>query len=114
MNQLAQRDCAPISGKEPRMTDLEIRQAMVDAPGWKVIEENGEKRLQRSFAFPDFAKALAFTDTIGQMAEAQNHHPSLLTEWGMVTITWWTHKVHGLHINDFIMAAKTNQAFTDA
>jgi 4a-hydroxytetrahydrobiopterin dehydratase len=46
---------------------------------------------------------------VGEVAEAEDHHPALLTEWGKVTVTWWTHAVKGLHRNDFIAAAKTDQ-----
>jgi len=57
---------------------------------------------------PELADALAFTNRVGALAEAEGHHPALLTEWGRVTVTWWTHKIRGLHRNDFIMAAKTD------
>ena len=63
--------------------------------------------LERLFHFPSFADALAFTNRVGAIAEDEGHHPALLTEWGQVTVTWWTHKIRGLHRNDFIMAAKT-------
>jgi len=66
------------------------------------------RRLERVFTFPDFAAALAFTNRVGATAEAEDHHPALLTEWGRVTVTWWTHSIKGLHRNDFIMAARTD------
>jgi 4a-hydroxytetrahydrobiopterin dehydratase len=78
-------------------------------PDWQVVEREGIPRLERVFSFPNFATALAFTDRVGALAEAEGHHPALLTEWGRVTVTWWTHKIGGLHRNDFIMAAKTDQ-----
>jgi 4a-hydroxytetrahydrobiopterin dehydratase len=68
--------------------------------------------LEKVYAFPDFAKALAFTNRVGELAESENHHPAILTEWGRVTITWWTHKIKGLHRNDFIMAARTDEIRT--
>ena len=61
------------------------------------------------YPFPDFAQALAFTQKVGELAEEERHHPALLTEWGRVTVAWWTHKIRGLHRNDFIMAAKTDR-----
>ena len=76
------------------------------------MEQDGIKRLERVFKFPDFAQALAFTDKVGELAEAEGHHPAILTEWGKVTVTWWTHKVKGLHRNDFIMAAKTDPLYS--
>ena len=66
------------------------------------------RRLERAFTFSDFAAALAFTNRVGAAAEAEGHHPALLTEWGRVTVTWWTHAIRGLHRNDFVMAAKTD------
>jgi 4a-hydroxytetrahydrobiopterin dehydratase len=71
------------------------------------------KRLERSFKFPDFARALAFTNRVGALAEAEGHHPSILLQWGRVTVTWYTHKIKGLHRNDFIMAARTDVAFRE-
>jgi len=75
---------------------------------WSVVDRDGIARLERVFTFPDFAAALAFTDRVGALADAQRHHPALLTEWGRVTVTWWTHAIRGLHRNDFVMAAKTD------
>jgi 4a-hydroxytetrahydrobiopterin dehydratase len=73
------------------------------------VERKGTKRLERTFKFENFAQALSFTNKVGEQAEEEGHHPALLTEWGKVTVTWWTHKIGGLHRNDFIMAAKTDE-----
>ena len=70
----------------------------------------GILQLERVFTFSDFAQALAFTNKVGALAEEAGHHPAILTEWGKVTVTWWTHKIGGLHRNDFIMAARTDHA----
>jgi 4a-hydroxytetrahydrobiopterin dehydratase len=75
---------------------------------WMVVEKDGVQQLVREFTFKDFAQALAFTNRVGAIAEEAGHHPALLTEWGRVTVSWWTHKVRGLHRNDFVMAAKTD------
>jgi 4a-hydroxytetrahydrobiopterin dehydratase len=75
-----------------------------------VLERAGIPRLERVFEFPDFARALTFTNRVGALAEAEGHHPALLTEWGKVTVTWWTHAIRGLHRNDFVMAARTDRA----
>ena len=83
-------------------------------PEWQIIERDGVKQLERVFQFPDFVQALAFTNRVGAIAEAEGHHPALLTEWGKVTVTWWTHKIKGLHRNDFIMAAKTDEVYAAA
>lgn len=102
----------PPKGDEPTVNSQEQTEFLRQIPEWKVIEQEGEKRLQRVFKFKNFAQALAFTDQVGRLAEEQDHHPALLTEWGQVTVTWWTHKIGGLHRNDFIMAAKTDQVYT--
>ena len=79
-----------------------------DVPEWNVVERDGIRRLERVFPFPDFATALTFTNRVGALAESEGHHPALLTEWGRVTVTWWTHAIGGLHRNDFVMAARTD------
>jgi 4a-hydroxytetrahydrobiopterin dehydratase len=78
-------------------------------PDWNIEVRDGVMQLERSYAFPDFIQAIAFTNKVGEIAEAEGHHPALLTEWGKVTVTWWSHKIRGLHRNDFVMAAKTDQ-----
>jgi 4a-hydroxytetrahydrobiopterin dehydratase len=67
--------------------------------------------LERSFQFPDFVEALAFTNRVAEKAEQVGHHPDILTQWGTVTVTWWSHKIKGLHRNDFIMAANTDALY---
>lgn len=66
-------------------------------------------QLERPFTFRNFKQALAFTNRIGELAEEAGHHPALLTEWGKVTVTWWSHAIKGLHKNDFILAARTDE-----
>ena len=75
-------------------------------PDWALVERQGIPQLERVFSAKDFAEALAFTNRVGALAEAEGHHPAILTEWGRVTVTLWTHKIRGLHRNDFVMAAK--------
>jgi len=111
MSDLVHQKCVPCSGKEPVLTAEEIDRYHGQVPDWKVIEVNGEKRLQRVYSFPNFSAALDFTNRVGQAADAEDHHPAILTEWGKVTLSWWTHKIHGLHQNDFIMAAKSDQLY---
>ena len=91
------------------MTDAEAAELHRQVPDWELIEVDGIKRLRRVFSADDFAQALEFTNGVGELAEAEGHHPALLTEWGSTTVTWWTHKIRGLHRNDFIMAAKTDE-----
>jgi 4a-hydroxytetrahydrobiopterin dehydratase len=109
---LAQMKCVPCKGGEPTLTESEIEGLHPEIPLWSVVERDGIKRLERSFKFKDFAEALAFTNKVGVIAEAEYHHPAILTEWGRVTVTWWTHAIKGLHKNDFIMASKTDKLYT--
>jgi 4a-hydroxytetrahydrobiopterin dehydratase len=92
------------------MTEAEIDKLHPRVPDW-AIQHDGIRRLERQFRFRNFAEALIFTNKVGRLAEIEDHHPSLLTEWGRVTVTWWTHKIKGLHRNDFIMAAKTDRLY---
>lgn len=88
----------------------ELRQ---EVPAWAVVEREGVPRLERTFSFRNFAEALRFTNRVGELAEEEGHHPALLTEWGKVTVAWWTHKIRGLHRNDFVMAAKTDRLYEE-
>lgn len=111
MTDLALKNCVPCKGDVPALTEDEIAQYRKEVPEWEVVVEDGEPRLKRVFRFKDFAQALAFTNQVGGIAEQQDHHPALLTEWGKVTVFWWTHSIHGLHSNDFIMAARTDALY---
>jgi 4a-hydroxytetrahydrobiopterin dehydratase len=90
------------------VTANEIEQLKPRIPDWDIVEVEGVNRLSRTFPFENFEQALEFTNKVGAIAEEEDHHPALLTEWGKVTVTWWTHKIRGLHVNDFIMAARTD------
>lgn len=108
---LAGAKCTACRRGEPQANEAEQRDYLKELPEWLVAERDGIKRLERLFAFPDFRSALEFSVRVGEIAEAEGHHPSLLTEWGKVTVTWWTHAIGGLHRNDFIMAAKTDTLY---
>src|SRR3972149_4944391 len=110
---LSQLKCVACRGGEPTVTDAEIAQDQPQVAEWEIVERDGIRRLERVFKFKNFVEALAFTHQVGELAEAEGHHPAILTEWGKVTVTWWTHKIKGLHRNDFIMAAKTDRVFVD-
>jgi 4a-hydroxytetrahydrobiopterin dehydratase len=111
MDNLQKLQVEPITNASLPLKQSEIEQYRARLPEWTLIEENSEQRLQRVFKFKNFLDALKFTNQVGNIAEAENHHPALLTEWGKVTVSWWTHKVHGLHLNDFIMAARTDDLY---
>jgi 4a-hydroxytetrahydrobiopterin dehydratase len=84
---------------------------LAQIPDWAMIEVNGIKQLQRVFTFNNFADALAFTNKVGALAEFAGHHPALLTEWGRVTVTWWTHSASGVGSKDYSMAAQTDKLY---
>jgi 4a-hydroxytetrahydrobiopterin dehydratase len=103
--------CVACRRDAPTVTDAEIAELRPQIPDWELVEVDGIKRLRRVFTFDDFAGALEFTNAVGRIAEDEGHHPALLTEWGLTTVSWWTHKIRGLHRNDFIMAAKTDELY---
>ena len=111
MEVLARQSCVACRRDAPTVTDAELAALHPQVPDWELLEVDRIKRLQRVFAFDDFAQALEFTNAVGAIAEEQGHHPALLTEWGRVTVNWWTHKIKGLHRNDFVMAAKTDELY---
>jgi 4a-hydroxytetrahydrobiopterin dehydratase len=113
MRELSSMSCTPPvkGGSSLSQSDIESYHPQVSK--WNVIEVDGIKRLNRQFVFNNFVGALNFTNKVGELAEKEDHHPTILTEWGKVTITWWTHAVEGLHLNDFIMAAKTDQIYIE-
>jgi 4a-hydroxytetrahydrobiopterin dehydratase len=112
MATLTQEKCIACRRDAPQVTAAEIEELKPQIPDWNIVERDNINRLERVFRFPDFADALAFTNKVGALAEAEGHHPALLTEWGSVTVTWWTHKIRGLHRNDFIVAAKTDPLYS--
>lgn len=111
MSNLTSQHCEACRADAPRLTDSEIDTLKSKVPEWDVNEVDGIKYLTRKYAFDNFLKALAFTNQVGELAESEDHHPALLTEWGSVEVSWWTHKIGGLHRNDFIMAAKTDNIY---
>jgi 4a-hydroxytetrahydrobiopterin dehydratase len=108
MDDLTREKCVACRRDAPKVTEAEIEALQPRIPEWELAERDGIPRLERVFPFPDFVQALAFTNRVGALAEEEGHHPALLTEWGRVTVAWWTHKIRGLHRNDFLMAAKTD------
>lgn len=111
LEDLSEKTCSACKTGAPQVTEIELANALQNLPEWSLTQVDGIKQLTRAYKFKNFVSALAFTNEIGAVAEEFNHHPALLTEWGKVTVTWWTHKIKGLHENDLIMAAKTEKIF---
>ncbi len=109
MTKLEQQKCEACNPNANAVTPEEIEQLKPQVPGWETVEIEGQLQLKKVYHFADFVTALAFTNAVGDIAEEEGHHPALLTEWGKVTVSWWTHAISGLHKNDFIMAAKTDE-----
>ena len=108
MSQLADKKCVPCTGGVPPLKGGALKQLIDElGGGWKVIDEH---HLEKEYAFPNFRKALDFTNKVGELAEAEGHHPDIYLGWGKVKITLWTHKINGLTESDFILAAKADQA----
>ena len=110
MTDLKKSKCIPCEGGIDPLTDAQIEEYKRQVPRWTLVREDS-KKLKRAFEFKDFRQALDFTDKVGELAEAEGHHPVITTEWGKVTIVYWTHAISGLHQNDFIMAAKTDDLY---
>jgi len=108
IEELREQRCVACRRDSPRVTEEEAAALRPLIPQWTTEEHDGVPRLVRTFTLPNFRAALAFTQRVGELAEEEGHHPAILTEWGKVTVSWWTHKIKGLHKNDFIMAAKTD------
>jgi 4a-hydroxytetrahydrobiopterin dehydratase len=104
MSELATKECVPCKGGVSPLEGKAL-QGLENEVGadWKVIRGH---HLEKEFTFKNFRDALDFTDQVGELAEAQNHHPDIYLAWGKVTITIWTHKIDGLTESDFVFAAK--------
>ena len=109
MTELSQQHCEACRADAPKVDDDELATLIREIPDWTPVTRDQVLQLERVYTFSNFVDALAFTNRVGELAESEGHHPALLTEWGRVTVTWWTHKIRGLHRNDFIMAARTDR-----
>ena len=109
MTILSDRTCEACRKGAPLATQEDIAKYMPQLPDWQIKAVAGINHLGKNYKFKNFEQALQFTNKVGAIAEQAKHHPAILTEWGQVTVTWWTHKIAGLHVNDFIMAAKTEE-----
>jgi 4a-hydroxytetrahydrobiopterin dehydratase len=111
MTEYAGMKCEVCRVGAPPATGEQVEQFLTDCPDWEVITVDEVPQIRRVYKLDDFASALDFTNKVGALAEKEGHHPALLTEWGRVTVRWWTHKIHGLHLNDLIMGAKTDRIY---
>ena len=110
-NELSQSSCEACRVDAPVLSEQEIKELASQIPSWMVHEEDGIKRLICSFAFSSYEDSVNFTNKVAELAEQEDHHPEIVLEWGNVTVSWWSHKINGLHKNDFICASKTDDLF---
>ena len=109
---LTQQTCVPCRGGVDPLEPSSARELLASTPGWELLDD--ASKIRRKFDFNDFAATLAFVNQVGVLAEAEGHHPDITFGWGYCTVLFYTHKIKGLHQNDFIMAAKVNKLAMDA
>ena len=113
MENLTSQKCEACQADAPKVTDDELVEFINEIPDWEPITEDAISKLRRNFSFKDYIQAVEFSNKVAELAEEEDHHPAILLEWGKVQVTWWTHKILGLHKNDFIAAAKTDRLLED-
>ena len=106
---LSKETCEACRADAPLLSKAEISELMSEVDGWEVITEESQQRLHCVFKFKSFEQALAAAQRVGEYADQAGHHPRLVVEWGSLAVTWWSHKIGGLHRNDFICAARTSE-----
>ena len=111
MTELSEQDCEVGRADAALISEAELQQLMPAIADWQIVVVDTVMQLTREFTFRNFAQAMAFSNRVGDIAEAEDHHPAILTEWGRVTVTWWSHNIRGLHKNDLIMAARTDKVY---
>ena len=111
MEYLTEHKCVPCEKGGPVATIDEINAYKLQIPEWDIVDNKGIQSLIRVFRFKNFKQALAFVNQVAELAETEYHHPTLILDWGRVDVLWTTHKIKGLHKNDFSMAAKTDTLF---
>ncbi|MGD8727801.1 MAG: 4a-hydroxytetrahydrobiopterin dehydratase [Gemmatimonadales bacterium] len=110
-SELAAQQCIPCQGGIPALAGDEIANLLERLGGnWAAVEDH---HLRKEYAFPNFVEALAFTNRVGEIAESQGHHPDIYLTWGKVRLEIWTHKIDGLTVSDFILAAKADEAIEE-
>jgi 4a-hydroxytetrahydrobiopterin dehydratase len=109
---LLDKECVPCKGGVQPLSADQARDLLAQVPDW--VLNNEATQVTRKFAFDDFVTSLAFVNSVGELAEREGHHPDISFGWGYAEILLFTHKIHGLHENDFIMAAKIDRVFAES
>ena len=108
MSDLASNTCEACRIDAPKVLDDEANILLKEIDNWDLIHEE-VKQLKKIFSFSSYKESVDFSNKVAKMADREDHHPTITLEWGKVTVVWWSHKIKGLHKNDFICAAKTDQ-----
>lgn len=103
---LAGRSCEACRADSPAVPEAEYPALLAQLPGWRVVTVEDVPQLTKSYSRENFVAALDLANRIGALAEAEDHHPCLVVEWGRLDVRWWTHTIGGLHMNDFVLAAR--------
>lgn len=111
MDDLTKRTCAPCRGGIDPLEEAPARELLASTPGWYLLD--GATKIRRDFKMADFVTTLDFVNQVGALAETEGHHPDITFGWGYCNVIFYTHKIMGLHQNDFIMAAKVNELAVD-
>ena len=111
MESIAKERCVACRSDSPRVSESQVRELSPHIPAWEIIVTSEPHRLARRFEFGDFSSVPDFANAIGEVAGSEGHHPKLTVQWGMVEVEWWTYAIGGLHRNDFVMAAKTDEIY---
>ncbi len=111
MHSLAEQSLLRCDANSHSMPEAEVKQQLGSLNNWQAIIENNATQIMRVFTFKNFVNGLRFTNQIAELAEQEDHHPKICLEWGQVSVSWWTHTLSGLFINDFIMAARCDELY---
>jgi len=114
MSTLASQECTACRADAPQVGEQEADTLLEELPEWQMISVSGVPQLERTYKFRNFADALGFTNKVGVLAESLNHHPDISLGWGYVRLIWYTHAISGLHRNDFICAARSDQLYDES
>ncbi len=105
--ELLKKSCVPCKGGTPPLKGDALKKLYLQLQkGWNIFNEH---HLEKEYPFPNFIKALEFTNKVGALAEQEGHHPDIHLSYGKVKIILWTHKIDGLTESDFILAAKCDE-----
>ena len=105
---LKESKCEACTIDAPLVSDSEAKVLLLELDGWVIENNSGINQLIKTYKFSNYAESLDFSNKVADLAESEDHHPKIVLEYGSVEVSWWSHKIKGLHKNDFICAAKTD------